>query len=166
MAKKKASKKKTKKPRKLKTRRVARRPARKAKAPARRKAAPRQRKAKAPAPAAAAAVPQPAPAPQEAHPAEAHKEPVLPWRQPLPGETKLGVVDDYFGHLGVIAFKLEQPLSMGQKIHVRGHTTDLVQAAESMQLGHQSVTTANPGDSVGIKVNVKCRAGDYVYLCA
>lgn len=90
----------------------------------------------------------------------------LPWREPLPGEAKAGVVDDYFGHLGVIAFKLEGTLNVGDKIHVRGHTTDLAQTVESMQLNHQAVTQAQAGDAVGVKVNDKCRKGDYVYRAA
>ncbi|MBI4374853.1 MAG: translation elongation factor-like protein [Elusimicrobia bacterium] len=76
---------------------------------------------------------------------------------------KLGIVEDYYGHINVIALVLEQPLAVGEHIHVRGHTTDLSQAVESMQIGHQSVSQANPGDAVGIKVNDKCRKGDYVY---
>lgn len=89
--------------------------------------------------------------------------PALPWRQPLPGETFIGVVEDYFGHLGVVALTLNQPLAVGDRIHVRGHTTDLIQVIESMQIGHQGVQAAGPKDSVGLKVGDKCRNGDYVY---
>lgn len=89
--------------------------------------------------------------------------PALPWREALPGEAKISVVDDYFAHISVAAFNLEKPLAVGDKIHVRGHTTDLTQAVESMQIGHQSVAQAKPGDAVGVKVNDKCRKGDYVY---
>ncbi len=87
----------------------------------------------------------------------------LPWRQPLEGETPLGVVDDYYAHIGVIALTLQKPLAVGDKIHVRGHTTDLIELVESMQIGHQSVQQANAGDGVGIKVNDRCRKGDYIY---
>lgn len=146
------AKKKAKKAKKTAAKRAPKKKAKKAKKPVR-KAAKAAKKA---APKAAKR--------KKAAPKVEHKEPVLPWRAPLPGETKVGVVDDYFGHIGVIAFALEKSLSAGQKIHVRGHTTDLVQAVESMQIGHQVVSSANPGDSVGIKVNEKCRAGDYVYL--
>ena len=73
------------------------------------------------------------------------------------------MVDDFFGHISVIAFKLEKPLSIGDKIHVRGHTTDLTQTVDSMQIGHQAVAKANPGDAVGIKISDKSRKGDYVY---
>lgn len=105
-----------------------------------------------------------APKAKKARAAKARREPVLLWRRALPGETKLGVVDDYYGHVGVIALKLETPLSVGQKIHVRGHTTDFTETVGSIQIEHQSVQDAKPGDPIGIKVGVKCRGGDWVYL--
>jgi hypothetical protein len=87
----------------------------------------------------------------------------LPWRKSLPGEFKLGVVQDFYGHLGVIVFTLEAPLAVGDNIHVRGHTTDVTQLVESIQIEHRSVSQAAPKDGVGIKVTDRCRAGDYVY---
>lgn len=87
----------------------------------------------------------------------------LPWRVPLEGEGRIGEVEDYFGHIGVIALKLEKPLAVGERIHVRGHTTDLTQSVDSIQIEHRAVQSASPGDSVGIKVSDKCRKGDWVY---
>lgn len=88
---------------------------------------------------------------------------VMPWRQPLAGETWIGVVEDYFSHVGVIATTLKDALAVGDKIHVRGHTTDMAEAVESLQIEHAPVAAAAAGDSVGIKVIGKCRAGDYIY---
>lgn len=90
--------------------------------------------------------------------------PVLPWRVPLAGEKRLGVIDDFYGHINVVAFTLEHPLSVGDRIHVRGHTTDLTQTVQSIQINHQNVSSAQAGDAVGIQANDKCRKGDYVYL--
>lgn len=100
-----------------------------------------------------------------APPAQTPAEPPLPWRHALPGETFIGIVEDYFSHVGVFALKLEQPLAVGAKIHLRGHTTDIIQPVMSMQLDHQAVTQGNTGDAVGVRVSMKCRKGDYVYLC-
>ena len=130
MAKKKAKRSKAKRPAK----RAPKKKAAKAKKPARK-----------PAKAAKKAAPKAKSAKKKAQKA-APKEPVLPWRAPLPGESKIGVVDDYFGHIGVIAFTLEKPVSVSQKVHVRGHTTDLLQTVESMQIGHPAVSSANAGD--------------------
>jgi putative protease len=87
----------------------------------------------------------------------------LPWRKPLKGEKEIGVVDDFFAHIGVIAFTLESPLAVGDTIHVHGHTTDLTEAVVSMQIDHKDVASAAKGAAVGIKIAGKCRKGDYVY---
>lgn len=87
----------------------------------------------------------------------------LPWRHALPGETMVGVVDDFYSHLSVITLTLQSPLKVGDKIHVRGHTTDMAEILESMQINHVPVTAAKSGDPIGIKAVGKCRAGDYLY---
>ena len=87
----------------------------------------------------------------------------LPWRHALPGETLAGVVDDYYSHLCVITLTLQTPLKVGDKIHVRGHTTDMTEIVESMQINHVPVTEAKAGDPIGIKAVGKCRAGDHLY---
>jgi len=91
---------------------------------------------------------------------------VLPWRQPLPGESLVGVVDDFFSEVGVITFTVQAPLEVGDQIHVRGHTTDITLRVTSMQEDHKSIQKASPKQGVGIKVEGKCRRGDYVYLIA
>jgi putative protease len=78
-------------------------------------------------------------------------------------EEKIGVVGDYFAKISVIAVKLEGVLKVGDKIHIKGHTTDFIQTVESMQIEHQQVDVAKKGDSVGIKVEQRCRKGDVVY---
>jgi len=80
-----------------------------------------------------------------------------------PEDKPIGEVTHYFGHLNVMAINLTDNLALGDKIHIRGHTTDLVCAVDSMQVEHQAVTKAGPGDSVGIKVTDKVRPGDQVY---
>ena len=89
--------------------------------------------------------------------------PVMPWRDALPGEKPLGVVEDYFAKISVIAFTLAAPLKIGERIHVRGHTTDLFETVGSMQIEHASVQEGKTKDGVGIKINGVCRKGDYVY---
>jgi outer membrane biosynthesis protein TonB len=127
------------------------------------KAAPRAKKTavkkakKAPVKKAAARSAKPARKPAAAEAA------VLPWRQPVAGETWIGVVEDYFSHVGVIATTLKAALAVGDKLHVRGHTTDMAETVDSLQIEHAPVAAAAAGDSVGIKVIGKCRAGDYIY---
>jgi putative protease len=58
---------------------------------------------------------------------------------------------------------LEGTLRVGDTIHIKGHTTDLEQAVDSMQIEHDQVEEAKAGDAIGIKVGDRCRGGDVVY---
>ncbi len=78
-------------------------------------------------------------------------------------ESEIGKVSDYFGHLGVMALELEADLVVGDTIRIKGHTTDLTQVVDSIQIEHQSVQKAKSGDSIGIKTKEKVRKGDTVY---
>jgi len=81
-------------------------------------------------------------------------------------EEKIGVVEDFFAKISVIAVKLEDDLIVGDKIHIKGHTTDFIQTVESIRIEHQKVNVAKKGDSVGIKVEQRCRKSDVVYKIA
>jgi translation elongation factor EF-1alpha len=78
-------------------------------------------------------------------------------------EEDIGRVRDYFARIGVAGIDLTGRLKVGDTIHVKGHTTDLQQLVDSMQIEHEDVQEAGPGDSVGIKVQERCRGGDHVY---
>lgn len=90
-------------------------------------------------------------------------QPLKAGYQPAANEVSLGEVEDYFSHIGVIALTLKSALSIGNTIHVHGHTTDLTQTVDSMQIDHALIQDAKKGDSVGIKANDKCRKGDQVF---
>ena len=78
-------------------------------------------------------------------------------------ELEIGRVSSYFARIGVAAIELTGELSVGDTIHIKGHTTDFTQEVESMQIEHQSVEKAEAGQGIGIKVKEKARAGDTVY---
>jgi putative protease len=79
-------------------------------------------------------------------------------------ETQVGRVSRYFGKVGVAAIEIEAgDLHIGDTIRIRGKTTDVSQVVESMQLEHQAVQTAVPGQLVGIKVQERVREHDLVY---
>jgi len=78
-------------------------------------------------------------------------------------EERIGVVNDYFARIGVAGIDLEGTLRVGDTIHIKGHTTDIEQVVESMQIEHEQVQEAKAGDSIGIKVPDRCRDGDEVY---
>ena len=78
-------------------------------------------------------------------------------------EEVVGQVTDYFGKVNVAAVHVTAgTLSVGDTIHVKGHTTDLTQSVDSMQLEHQAVQQAVVGQTVGIRVRDRVRRGDSV----
>jgi putative protease len=76
-------------------------------------------------------------------------------------EEKVGTITDYYAKIGVAAAQLsEGDLQVGDRIHIRGHTTDFNQTVESLQVEHQAVQRAARGSGVAIKVNERCRKHD------
>ena len=78
-------------------------------------------------------------------------------------EQEVGRVVDYFAKVGVAGINLTGRLTSGDIIHIHGHTTDFQQTVDSMQIEHEIVQEAKPGDSVGIRTKDRCRAHDVVY---
>ena len=80
-------------------------------------------------------------------------------------EVAIGMVEKYFGKIGVAAIKITSgELKVGDTIHIKGHSTDFEQQVDSMQVEHQSVQTAGPGAEVGIKVKEKVHEKDTVFV--
>jgi acyl-CoA hydrolase len=79
-------------------------------------------------------------------------------------EKEIGSVSGYFSHVGVAAIKLTAPLKVGEKIHVKGHTTDFEEKVASMQIENKAVKEAKKGDHIGIKVPAKVRPNDKVFI--
>jgi putative protease len=78
--------------------------------------------------------------------------------------TLIGQITHYFDHLNVAALVLTEPLRVGDTIHILGHSTDFRQTVTSLQIEHQPVEKANPGDDVGLKVIQKVHAHDKVFI--
>jgi selenocysteine-specific translation elongation factor len=78
-------------------------------------------------------------------------------------EEMIGKVSDFFARPVVAGIELTGSVKVGDKIKIKGHTTDLELTVESMQINNENVTEAKKGDSIGIKVPDRVRAGDSVY---
>ena len=78
-------------------------------------------------------------------------------------EFEVGKVTDFFSRAVVAGIDLVDALRAGERIHIKGHTTDLELVVESMQIHNANVSEAKPGDSIGIKVPDRVRRGDRVY---
>ncbi len=79
-----------------------------------------------------------------------------------PGEA-IGSVTHYFSHLSVAAVRLTEPLVVGDRIRIHGHTTDLVETIGSMEVDHRRVERAEPGDDVAINVKDHVREHDLIF---
>ncbi|HUW19382.1 MAG TPA: hypothetical protein VMW16_08775 [Sedimentisphaerales bacterium] len=78
-------------------------------------------------------------------------------------EELIGTVSDFFARPVVAAIELTGGLRLGDKIHIKGHTTDLEMNVDSMQIKNVPVEEAKAGDSIGVKVSERVRKGDTVY---
>ncbi|MGB8111543.1 MAG: EF-Tu/IF-2/RF-3 family GTPase [Pseudolabrys sp.] len=89
--------------------------------------------------------------------------PSLP-AQPAPPGERIGVVTHYYSHLSVAILRLESgTLRVGDVIHIRGHTTDLSQRVESLEVNHAPATEVGPNGDFGLKVVGHVREHDVVY---
>ena len=78
-------------------------------------------------------------------------------------EEEIGKVSDFFARPVVAGIDMTGTMKLGDKIHIKGHTTDIELTVMSMQINNVDVTEAKPGDAVGVKVSDRVRRGDIVY---
>ncbi len=89
---------------------------------------------------------------------------IPPVEEPASNEEAIGTITHYYSHLGVAVAQVNKgTLRTGDSIHIKGHTTDITQAVDSMEFEHQHVEQAGAGQSVGIKVKDHVREHDIVY---
>ena len=123
--------------------------------------------------AAAKPAPKKKPAPPvQRTPAASKKKPTkkkpTPKKSPAssskPGKDELGRVIAFFRIPVVAVIKVTQgSLKIGDRVWIKGHTTDLKQTIASMQVNHQPILEAKKGDELGIKTSSRARRGDRVY---
>ncbi len=78
-------------------------------------------------------------------------------------EEVVGTISDFFARPVVAGIELIGTLKVGDKIQIKGHTTDMELVVDSMQIDNANVSEAKAGDMVGIKVSDRVRRGDTVY---
>jgi putative protease len=78
-------------------------------------------------------------------------------------EKEVGQVTHYFNRARVVVLELSGELSVGDSVHILGHTTDFTQQVESLEVEHKKIESAGPGDDVALKVIDRARQGDTVY---
>ena len=79
-------------------------------------------------------------------------------------EKMVGVITHHFGKIKVGIIKLKAELKVGDKIHIKGAHDDFTQVVKSMQIEHKSISKAQKGKEIGIKVSQLVHENDKVYL--
>ncbi len=77
---------------------------------------------------------------------------------------KLGEVTHFYGGISVAIIKCTAILKVGQKVRVKGATTDFICTIESMQYEHAPLKASQKGQEVGVKVRDKVRQGDEIFF--
>ena len=78
-------------------------------------------------------------------------------------ESQIGRVTHFYNKIGVAIVELSDSLLVGDTIHISGHTTNLTQKIDSIQIEHQNIEKAEKGQEVGIKVTDEVREKDLVF---
>ena len=78
-------------------------------------------------------------------------------------DVEIGKVTEFFARPVVAGVELSGILKVGDKIHIKGSTTDMQLTVESMQIERVNINAGKPGDVIGIKVPDRVRRGDKVY---
>ena len=80
--------------------------------------------------------------------------------------TKVGRIEHFYSKASVAVVELSSPLKQGDKIVIRGTTTNIEQTVDSMEMEHNQVSLAQTGQRIGLKVAGRVRENDVVYKVA
>jgi len=81
----------------------------------------------------------------------------------MPSLEKVGEITHYFTRIGVAVVDVSGPLKVGDRIAIKGMTTNYEMTLDSMQVEGKNIEEANEGDDIGMKVDDRVRKGDIVY---
>jgi len=76
---------------------------------------------------------------------------------------KVGEITHYFTRIGVAVVDLSGPIKVGDRIAIKGMTTNYEMTIASMQVEGADIEEAGAGDDIGMKVDDRVRQGDLVY---
>jgi putative protease len=76
---------------------------------------------------------------------------------------KVGEITHYFTRIGVAVVMLSGALKVGDRIAIKGMTTNFEMKVASMQVEGAEIEEAGAGDDIGMKVDDRARQGDLVY---
>jgi translation elongation factor EF-1alpha len=76
---------------------------------------------------------------------------------------EIGQVTHFFSKISVAVVELTLPLSVGDRILIKGPLTEFDQTVDSMQIDHKEIQRAEGGQNVGLKLAQLARERDVVY---
>ena len=77
--------------------------------------------------------------------------------------VEAGRVTHFYPKISVAIVELKASLNIGDKILIKGATTNFEQTVESMQIEHKNIERAEAGQIIGLKVKERVRENDKVY---
>jgi len=77
--------------------------------------------------------------------------------------VEVGRITHFFSKISVAVLELTAPLAIGDRILVKGPSTDFEQVVESMQIEHKNIQRAEAGQNIGLKTVQHAREKDVVY---
>jgi|YelNatPaOPRAMG01_1025707.scaffolds.fasta_scaffold03290_16 putative protease len=85
------------------------------------------------------------------------------WNWLTENVVEVGRVTHFFPRISVAVVELKAPLALGDRIVVKGPSTDFEQVVESMQIDRKDIQRAEAGQSIGLKMVQHAREKDVVY---
>jgi putative protease len=76
---------------------------------------------------------------------------------------QVGHITHFFSKISVAIVELTAPLAVGDRILVKGPSTDFEQLVDSMQIEHANIQRAESGQSIGLKIAQPVKERDVVY---
>jgi hypothetical protein len=76
---------------------------------------------------------------------------------------EIGNIKHYFSKINVAVVQLTLPLSVGDRIQIKGPQTDFEQTVDSMQIDRKTIPRAEGGQSIGLKLEKPAHERDVVY---
>ena len=76
---------------------------------------------------------------------------------------EIGNIAHFFPKINVAVLDLSLPLTVGDRILIKGPSTDFEQIVESMQIDRAGIQRGEGGQSIGLKVAQPVKEKDVVY---
>jgi hypothetical protein len=76
---------------------------------------------------------------------------------------EIGHIAHFFLKISVAVVELSLPLAVGDRILIKGPSTDFEQTVDSMQIDRKNIPRAEAGQSIGLKLKQQVKEKDMVY---